>query len=100
MTQAELGELTGLHPIMIGRIEREDFIPSILQLEALADALGFEITEMFVEKERAQSFASLCSEAVSDEEKEGIDTLFTMMVSLRQQILLRSRFEQGSGTHP
>ena len=100
LTQAKLGELTGLHRIMIGRIEREDFIPSVSQLEALAEVLGFEITEMFVERERAQSFASLCSEAMSDEEKEGIDALFTMMVSLRQQILLRSRFEQGSETHP
>jgi len=100
LTQAKLGELTGLHPIMIGRIEREDCIPSVLQLEALAEVLGFEITEMFVEKECAQSFAALRSEAMSDEEKEGIDALFTMMVCLRQQSLLRSRFEQASETHP
>lgn len=100
LTQAKLGELTGLLPIMIGRIEREVFIPPVSQLEALAEVLGFEITEMFVERERAQSFAALRSEAMSDEEKEGIDALFTMMVSLRQQILLRSRFEQGSETHP
>ena len=100
LTQAKLGELTGLHRIMIGRIEREDFIPSVLQLEALAEALGFEITEMFVEKESSQSFVALRSQAMNDEEKEGIDALFTMMFSLRQQILLRSRFEQGSETHP
>jgi len=100
LTQAELGELTGLHRIMIGRIEREDFNPSIVQLEALAEVLGFEITEMFVERERARSFVALRGEAMNDEEKRGVDTLFTMMLSLRQQILLRSRFEHGSETRP
>src|SRR5690554_1059270 len=62
LTQAELGELTGLHRIMIGRIERENFIPSIMQLEALAEVLEFEITDMFVEKERTESFIALRSE--------------------------------------
>jgi transcriptional regulator with XRE-family HTH domain len=100
LTQADLGELTGLHRIMIGRIEREDFIPSVLQLEALADVLGFEITDMFVDRERTRSFVALRSEAMNDEEKKGVDTLFSMMFTLRQQILLRSRFEHGSETRP
>lgn len=100
LTQTKLGDLTGLHRIMIGRIEREDFIPSVLQLEALAEVLGFEITEMFVERENAQSFVALRSEAMNEDEKKGVDTLFTMMFSLRQQILLRSRFEHGSETRP
>ena len=51
LTQEELGSLTGINRIMIGRIEREDFIPSIIQLEALGNVLGFNIIDMFVEKE-------------------------------------------------
>lgn len=96
LTQAELGERTGLHRIMIGRIEREDFIPSIGQLQALADALGFEITDMFVEKEQSQSFIALRGESMNEVEKEGADALLGMMFALRQQILLRRKFEHVS----
>ncbi|PKL26934.1 MAG: XRE family transcriptional regulator [Spirochaetae bacterium HGW-Spirochaetae-2] len=96
LTQAELGERTGLHRIMIGRIEREDFTPSIAQLQALADVLGFEITDMFVEKEQSQSFIALRSESMNEVEKKGVDTLLGMMFALRQQILLRRKFEHES----
>ena len=95
-TKEELGNLTGINRIMIGRIEREDFIPSIVQFEALSNVLGFDLTEMFVEKERTNSFVALRSEALSDSEKEGVDKLFTMMLSLRQQIQLRRSFENES----
>lgn len=96
LTREELGDLTGINRIMIGRIEREDFIPSILQLEALSSVLGFDLTEMFVEKERTNSFVALRSETLSDSEKEGVEKLFTMMLSLRQQIKLRISFENES----
>jgi transcriptional regulator with XRE-family HTH domain len=95
-TNEELGNLTGINRIMIGRIEREDFIPSIVQFEALSNVLGFDITEMFVEKDKTNSFVALRSEALSDSEKEGVEKLFTMMLSLRQQIRLRSSFENES----
>lgn len=96
LTKEELGNLTGINRIMIGRIEREDFTPSIIQFEALSNVLGFDLTEMFVEKERTNSFVALRSEALSDSEKEGVEKLFTMMLSLRQQIKLRSSFENES----
>ena len=96
LTQEELGNLTGINRIMIGRIEKENFIPSIVQFEALSQVLGFDITEMFVEKERTNSFVALRSEALSESEKEGVEKLFTMMLSLRQQIKLRSSFDNES----
>ena len=95
-TKEKLGNLTSINRIMIGRIEREDFIPSIVQFEALSNVLGFDLTEMFVEKERTNSFVALRSEALSNSEKEGVDKLFTMMLSLRQQIQLRRSFENES----
>jgi len=95
-SQEELGKHTGINRIMIGRIEREDFIPSIIQFEALSNVLNFDLREMFVEKERANSFIALRSEALSDSEKEGVEKLFTMMLSLKQQIQLRSSFENES----
>ena len=92
-TKEELGTLTGINRIMIGRIEREDFIPSIIQFEALSNVLGFDLTEMFVEKEKTDSFVALRGEVLSESEKEGVEKLFTMMLTLRQQITLRSSFE-------
>lgn len=98
-TQEQLSELTSINRIMIGRIERENFIPSIHQFEALAQVLKFEITDMFTEKHEENSFVAMRSETLSDSEKEGVDKLFTMMLSLRQQILLRSKFENESFNH-
>jgi transcriptional regulator with XRE-family HTH domain len=93
LTQEELSKITGINRVMIGRIERENFIPSITQFEALSNVLDFEITDMFVEKEETNSFIALRSEALSEGEKEGVDRLFKMMLTLRQQILLRRKFE-------
>jgi transcriptional regulator with XRE-family HTH domain len=93
LTQGQLSELTGINRIMIGRIEREDFIPSITQFESLAKTLDFEITDMFVDNQETNSFIALRSQALSDNEKEGVDKLFSMMLTLRQQILLRRKFE-------
>lgn len=96
LTREELGTQTGVNRIMIGRIERENFTPSIVQLEALSSVLDFDITEMFVENEKNNTFIALRSEALSENEKEGVDKLFKMMLSLRQQILLRRKFENES----
>ena len=80
---------------MIGRIEREDFIPSIVQLQALADVLGFDITDMFEENQPPHSFIALRSESLNEVEKrESIRC--GMMLALRQQILLRRKFEHVS----
>jgi transcriptional regulator with XRE-family HTH domain len=96
LTQEQLSELTGINRVMIGRIERKTFIPSIAQFESLAKILEFDITDMFIEKQDENSFVAMRSEALSDNEKEGVEKLFTMMLSLRQQILLRSKFENES----
>ena len=50
ITQKQLAELTGINRAMIGRLEKEDFTPSITQLETLGEVLAFEPIEMFVEE--------------------------------------------------
>ena len=50
MTQKDLAAATGINRAMIGRIEREDYIPSIGQLQTLAEILDFEITGLFLEE--------------------------------------------------
>ena len=48
MTQAQLADATGINRALISRIEKMDFIPSIEQLESLADTLDFDLTDMFI----------------------------------------------------
>lgn len=95
LTQERLASLTGINRIMIGRIEHEKFIPSIGQLEALAETLGFDIERMFVDEQPSNSFVALRGQAISDGERAGVDRLFTAVLSLRQQILLRRKFESA-----
>lgn len=49
LTQKALSELTGINRSLIGRLENEDFKPSTDQLEALAEILEFDITELYTE---------------------------------------------------
>ena len=49
-TLEQLAEQTGIHRTMISRIEKESFMPSVKQLEELASALDFEVTDIFVEQ--------------------------------------------------
>lgn len=51
LTQAQLAELSGLNRATIGRIENEEFMPSIDQLQSLSETLKFDITSLFVEEE-------------------------------------------------
>ena len=50
LTQKELAEKTGMNRTMIGHMEKGDYTPSIAQLQALADALEFDMTDVFVEE--------------------------------------------------
>ena len=47
LTQADLAEKTGLNRATIGRIENGTFMPSIEQLQDLAEALDIDITTLF-----------------------------------------------------
>lgn len=49
LTQQALADATGINRALISRLEKEDFLPSIPQLEALCEALGFEPDEVFVD---------------------------------------------------
>lgn len=48
MTQAQLAAETGINRSLVSRMEKQDFMPSIGQLEALGDVLHFDITELFI----------------------------------------------------
>ena len=48
LSQKQLSELTGINRGMIVRLEAQDYIPSIPQLEGLGEVLDFEPTSLFV----------------------------------------------------
>ena len=50
LTQAQLAKATGIHRGMISRLESCDYIPSIDQLQALAEILDFEVVDLFEEE--------------------------------------------------
>lgn len=49
MTQQSLAEATVINRALISRIEKQDFIPSIPQLEQLGEVLGFEPDSVFAD---------------------------------------------------
>lgn len=50
MTQQDLANATGINRSQISRLEKEDYLPSIPQLEQLGETLGFEPDEVFLDK--------------------------------------------------
>lgn len=94
LTHVQLGELTGLSPSMIARLEREDFIPSAVQLQALSSILGFDLAEIIAEKREEPSFIALQRERLSEEDRKDFDRLIAMMLALRQQLTLRRAYER------
>lgn len=61
INQEELAKKTGINRTMIGRIEREDYIPTIPQLESIAEVLDINYLDCFIDAEKetpAQAFLS------------------------------------------
>lgn len=48
ITQQLLSDLTGINRAMLSRLESQDYVPSIPQLEKLGEVLGFEPISLFV----------------------------------------------------
>lgn len=93
LTQEQLGAQTLLNRVMVGRIERENFIPSVVQLQALSAVLGFDLAQIFVEQEEEPSDLALHRESLDEEDRDGFDRLLSMMLALRQQLMLRKAYE-------
>ena len=51
LTQKELAEITGINRAQLSRLEQQDYLPLIPQLEALGNALGFELEDIFTNTE-------------------------------------------------
>ena len=60
LTQEQLANMTRIHRGMLSRLESRDYIPSIEQLQRIAEVLGFEVTDLFMEEPPAHSEPAVC----------------------------------------
>ena len=88
LTQEQLSAATGINRQMIGRLENSEYMPSISQLEKLAEVLGFDIIDLYVDNE-PMIYTAFRSTKMSEEEREGVDHMFEMMMAAKQQLFLR-----------
>lgn len=86
ITQERLCELTDINRNIIGRIERNGYIPSVSQLEKLAEVLNFKIRDVFIEANNPIVFTSLHASGLTIDAESH---LMEMMLVARQQIMLR-----------
>lgn len=93
MTQEQLGEQTGINRVMIGKIEKESYIPSLGQLEQLCEKLDFEVTDV-LEERKPMYYSAFRGENSTDTDQRGIDYLLKMMMVSKQQLLLRKMIEK------
>lgn len=49
MTQKQLSDMTGINRAQLSRLEQQDYLPLIPQLEALGDALRFDLDDVFTD---------------------------------------------------
>ncbi len=59
LSQAQLADITGINRGMISRLESSDYTPTIDQLQALAEALDFEVVDLFEEEKKTANASVL-----------------------------------------
>ncbi len=92
MTQQKLSDMTGIDRTMISRIERKTYIPTIPQLQKLAEVLQFDPSEIFIEAEPTL-FTAFRGNNLTDEEKDAKERMMELIFAARQQLLIRKAFK-------
>ena len=67
MTQAELARRTGMNRSMLSKLETQEYTPSIAQLQALAEVLCFEPTDLFIDEDKPVTTTASTTEHSEDE---------------------------------
>lgn len=95
LTQETLCTLSEINRTMISRIERCDYMPTIEQLEKLAEVLQFDIQQIFVEK-KPTVYTAFRGSNLTEQEQDGVSHLMDMMLVAKQQITLRKALHHES----
>lgn len=88
LTQVDLSEKSGLNRATIGRIENGTFMPSIEQLQDLADALGLDITTLFHSENSIHGKSNQSSTSTTLKKQYNIAVAGTGYVGLSLAVLL------------
>ena len=88
LTQAQLADATGINRAMIGRMENKDYIPTVEQMQALGETLGFEVVDMFVDDAVEEISAEKSVAHASVEKRYNIAVAGTGYVGLSLAVLL------------
>lgn len=59
ITQADFSKLTGINRSMIGRIENNDYMPTIDQLQTIAEVLDINILDLIIDDEKESTKKSM-----------------------------------------
>ena len=66
-----------------------DYIPSIPQLEKLADVLDFDLSILFFDDNEKRVYTAFKKSSLTDEERSEFNYVMEMMLVARQQIMIR-----------
>lgn len=94
ITQDQLGELTGINRQVIGRIELGKTVPSLNQLQQLLEILEIDFDSILEDKKTEDVFMAMKGEAKTPEEKEGLETMISMMLCLKKHEQLRRVYNE------
>ncbi len=93
-TQEDLSQRTNINRVMIGKIENKSYVPSISQLEKLCEVLGFDYSDVIIERKPLFYSAFRCTNK-SANDQYSVDYLLKMMMVSKQQILLREKLQKN-----
>ena len=91
LSQNDIQELTGINRLMIGRLEKGDYLPSLPQLNKLTEILEFSINELLDDSSEQNVCVAMRGAAKNEDEIAGIERLFSMMSFLKSQAVLRRK---------
>jgi len=91
----DFSHLTVLNTHKITRIESGNYVPTIDQFEALSEYLSLDLNFLLEDNQEQNAFELLRKETFTQSEEVGLQTLFSMMTALKQQINLRRAFEDS-----
>ena len=88
MKQIDLATKTGMNRSMLSKLETQNYTPSIEQLQALGEVLGFEPTDLFIDSQADDRKAETSSTAISMLHPYKIAVAGTGYVGLSLTVLL------------
>ena len=92
LSQQDLADKTGINRAMISRIESEDYIPSIPQLEILGEVLDFDPTTMFVDDTPSKKSDAKTKESSAPKSKK-VAVAGTGYVGMSLAVLLAQHYQ-------